>query len=176
MNGFVVNGTKGYSGAATDPNSASKQHGIYVASTSYDITLTNNIVNNNTGHGIANGSDGSLMEANVLYCNGLDVTDSGLYDDGYADSINGNIALGNSGHGIYCPLWADNQFVSNNQCFKNGESGIVYAGSDGRLQLNTSAANRQGIEYGVLPSLDSSYALEFDAPGPTAYLPLIFWG
>jgi hypothetical protein len=151
INGLVVEGPKGRPEAP-----ASETYGAngitWRAKAGLGCRATNNVVYScmhcglkEMGHG---GTD-ILMEGNVIFENGTEGKDHGIYIPGESVTINGNIIFNNAGYGIHS--YGDNtkrHTITRNVIFGHKESaGIILCGGSSKVFNNVCTGNFWGIYY-----------------------------
>src|SRR5262249_14853249 len=84
----------------------------------------------------------------IIFHNGLNTLDHGIYVPSSNHLINGNIIFDNAGWGVHCYQTPGSLVITNNVIFKNGFGGIVLGGANCQLYHNTIVSNGQyGIDY-----------------------------
>jgi hypothetical protein len=78
---------------------------------------------------------------NVVSRCGDSKLDHGIYPGGPGGTISNNIAFGNGGYGIHCWHNCNQQVITNNLVFDNGEGGILIGQGDGPNDGSVDADN-----------------------------------
>lgn len=141
VNGLVIEGYKAKAGSpANDDYNA---NGISGAETGL-VTATNNVIYNNLHCGIK----GSVISSgNIIFENGTDTLDHGIYmplDDLQAT---GNIIFHNAGWGIHMYQYPRRNVITRNIVFENSFGGIVVGGSYNKIYQNVVVKN---VTVGIL--------------------------
>jgi hypothetical protein len=111
---------------------------------------TNNVVYGNVHCGMkemGHGGTKILMEANVIFENGTESRDHGIYCPADDLTINGNAIFNNAGFGIHSYSSPKRQVITRNLCVGNKSCGIILAGSDNKVFHNVCAYNGVGLFY-----------------------------
>ncbi len=111
---------------------------------------TNCVVYGNVHCGLkemGHGGSGILMEGNVIFENGTESRDHGIYCPADDLTINGNILFRNAGYGIHSYSSPKRQTITRNICVENRAAGIILAGSQNKVHHNVCAFNGLGIMY-----------------------------
>jgi parallel beta-helix repeat protein len=111
---------------------------------------TNNVVYSNVHCGLkemGHGGTHILMEANLVFENGTEMRDHGIYCPADDLTINGNIIFNNVGFGIHSYSQPRRQMITRNICFGNKFAGIILAGSENKVFHNVCAFNGTGLTY-----------------------------
>jgi hypothetical protein len=111
---------------------------------------TNNVVYGNVHCGLkemGHGGTKILMEGNVIFANGTQSTDHGIYCPADELTINGNIIFNNAGYGIHSYSKPQRQLITRNLCIGNQVCGIILAGAENKVFHNVCAFNGIGIMY-----------------------------
>jgi hypothetical protein len=87
------------------------------------------------------------MEANIIFENGTEARDHGIYCPADDLVINGNIIFNNAGYGIHSYSSPKRQVISRNICVGNRSCGIILAGSHNKVFHNVCAYNGIGLFY-----------------------------
>jgi hypothetical protein len=148
INGLVIEGPKGRPEAPRTETYGA--NGITWDKPGPGCRATNNVVYGNVHCGLKQMSptDTAIRaEGNIIFDNGTESRDHGIYlntDEGVAD---GNIIFENAGYGIHSYPEPKRQILRRNVCFANKEGGIVLGGSDNKVHHNVCAGNGRGIFY-----------------------------
>jgi hypothetical protein len=149
VNGLVIKGPKGRPEAPKSETYGA--NGITWANgAGMDCRATNNVVYGNVHCGLkemGHGGTNILMEANVIFGNGTNQLDHGIYCPANDLTINGNIIFNNAGYGIHSYSQPKRQVITRNICVGNNAGGILLAGSDNKVFNNVCAFNGVGIFY-----------------------------
>src|SRR5262249_24941345 len=132
VNGFVIVGPKGL------PHAPKKEtygaNGItWLGKAGQGCRATNNVVCRNVHCGIKEMNHGGTqfqIEANIIFDNGTESRDHGIYVPADDALINGYIIFNNVGYGIHAYEKPKKLTISRNVCFGNTAGGIIIAGSD----------------------------------------------
>ncbi len=144
INGLVIEGTRNKPGAASNDDFSAT--GIQMRhSTGQGVRITNNIIYNNLHGGIKGGTNNVLIEGNIIFDNGTDTLDHGIYAFEDNNQIIGNFIFANTGYGIHNFSDPKNHFIARNITFENALGGIVIAGSHNTIVNNVSVDNAFGI-------------------------------
>ncbi len=111
---------------------------------------TNNVVYGNVHCGLkemGHGGTKILMEANVIFENGTESRDHGIYCPADDLTINGNVIFNNAGYGIHSYSHPKRQVITRNLCVGNKVCGIILAGSECKVFHNVCAYNGIGLFY-----------------------------
>lgn len=146
IQGFAVEGTKGKAGAATNDDYSA--NGItFNGGAGNGSRVFNNIVYGNLHCGIkemGHGGVNILIEANVIFGNGTDGLDHGIYLPNTA-TADGNIVFGHSSYGIHLFSQPTGQIIKRNVVFENGSGALLLAGSNTQIYNNTFVSNANGV-------------------------------
>jgi len=115
----------------------------------YGCQATNNVIYGNPHCGLkerAHFGTNILMQANVVFSNGLGGLDHGIYCPAGDCTINGNILFNNMGYGLHLYSHVTGLLVSNNISFGNW-GGIVLSCTDCKVYNNVFAYNTEAIVY-----------------------------
>ncbi len=150
VNGFVIEGSRGKPGSpASETFSAD---GItWNNGAGIGTHVTNNVVYNNLhcglkelGHG---GTDFDIA-GNIVFENGTNLNDHGIYMPASNVRMIGNIIFNNSGFGIHSYSNPQNQVIESNIIFgHHAAAGIILAGSNNLVYQNDIVENVYGILY-----------------------------
>jgi parallel beta-helix repeat protein len=150
INGLVIEGSKGR------PEAPESEHyganGItWSEGAGLGDRATNNVIYNNVHCGLKemhHGGTGIFIEGNVIFGNGTDGLDHGIYAPADDMTINGNIIFNNAGYGIHSYESPVRQVITRNIIFGHKESaGIILAGSENQVFNNVVVGNYIGILY-----------------------------
>jgi Periplasmic copper-binding protein (NosD) len=111
---------------------------------------TNNVIYGNVHCGLkemGHGGTRILIEGNVIFENGTERRDHGIYCPADDLTINGNIIFNNAGYGIHSYSHPKRQVITRNLCVGNKVCGIILAGSENKVFHNVCAFNGVGIFY-----------------------------
>jgi hypothetical protein len=111
---------------------------------------TNNVVYGNVHCGLkemGHGGTKILMEGNIIFENGTQSTDHGIYCPADDLTINGNIIFNNAGYGIHSYSSPKRQVITRNICVGNKACGIILAGSHNKVYHNVCVDNNIGMFY-----------------------------
>jgi ubiquinone/menaquinone biosynthesis C-methylase UbiE len=149
INGFVIEGPLGRPEAPAMETFGA--NGItWAGKAGLGCRATNNVVYGNVHCGMkemGHGGTKILMEANVIFENGTESRDHGIYCPSDDLTINGNIIFNNAGYGIHSYSQPKRQVISRNVCIGNKVCGIILAGSDCKVFHNVCVGNGVGIFY-----------------------------
>jgi hypothetical protein len=163
INGFNIEGPLGH--ANTNPNPSSYSGRSASDSSNLDgfcgiswqegagqgCQATNNVIYGNPHCGLKEWGDGGtniLMQANVIFGNGVTGLDHGVYMPADDSTVNGNIIFNNVGNGIQAYSHPTNDVISNNLIFGNGISAIVLSCTNSQVYNNTCAYNAgDGLQW-----------------------------
>lgn len=143
IHGLEVEGCLGRADAPE--NDTYGQNGITLSGGAGEgIRILNNIVSHAQHCGIkemGHGGTHFLIEGNVVFENGIEGRDHGLYIPSQAAVIRGNAIFRNAGYGIH--LYSDPKdcHVYSNVCFENGACGIIVSGPSNVIAHNVCARN-----------------------------------
>ena len=111
---------------------------------------TNNVVYNNVHCGVKEMSHGGkeiLIAGNIIFGNGTDSHDHGIYMPAHAVVMDGNIIFDNAGYGIHSYEYPERQIITRNICFDHKWAGIILGGSKNKVYHNVCTANGIGMFY-----------------------------
>ena len=111
---------------------------------------TNNVVYSNVHCGLkemGHGGTKILMEGNVIFENGTEGRDHGIYCPSDELTINGNVIFNNAGYGIHSYSQPKRQVITRNLCIGNKVCGIILAGSECKVFHNVCVNNGIGLFY-----------------------------
>ena len=149
INGLVIEGPRGRPEAPKQEMYGA--NGItWAGKAGLGCRATNNVVYGNVHCGLkemGHGGTGILMEGNVIFENGTDSHDHGIYCPADDITIRGNIIFQNAGYGIHSYSKPQRQSITHNICFGNKAAGIILAGSDCTVRHNVCTYNGIGIFY-----------------------------
>jgi hypothetical protein len=149
INGLVIEGPKGRPEAPTSEHFSA--NGItWSNGAGYGCRATNNVVYANVHCGLKemdHGGSNILMEGNVIFDNGTNSLDHGIYCPADDCTIDGNIIFNNAGWGLQLYPAPQNLLVYRNICFGNLTGGIVLAAAFSMIFNNDSVSNPIGIMY-----------------------------
>lgn len=155
INGLVIEGPRGTPEAPVGEYS-NFSSGIWSDEKTTGIKVTNNVTDSNVHCGIKLGNGGPqdvLIEGNIIFDNGMNHRDHGIYSPRPNQVINGNIIFNNASTGIHAYFeTANHQVITRNVVFGNPEQGIIIGGNDNQVFNNTVVFNKYGIEYFQEPS------------------------
>jgi hypothetical protein len=144
-----------------DDSAVWRNYGDYVDIQGFDLSgsVTDGILQTgsygrileNRVHGFSEGcistykDDYSMVEndiiGNVVFGCGTTKLHHGIYPGGPSGTISNNISYGNAGFGIHCWHNCNNQIITNNLLFGNGEGGILIGQGDGPNDGSVAADN-----------------------------------
>jgi len=149
INGLVIEGPRGRPEAPTSETYGA--NGItWSDAAGRGCRATNNVVYGHVHCGLkemGHGGVGILMEGNVIFGNGTNGRDHGIYAPANDITARGNVIFDNVGYGIHSYSLPHNQKIYRNVIFRNKEGGIILAGNDNEVLHNTVAQNGRGIFY-----------------------------
>jgi parallel beta-helix repeat protein len=149
VNGFVIVGPKGLPYAPKMETYGA--NGItLLGNAGQGCRATNNVVCRNVHCGMKemhHGGTKFLIEGNIVFDNGTESRDHGIYVPSDDAVINGNIIFNNAGYGIHAYEKPTKLTITRNVCFGNTTGGIIIAGSDCKILNNVCASNGRGIFY-----------------------------
>jgi parallel beta-helix repeat protein len=149
INGLVIEGPKGRPEAPRMETFGG--NGItWSGKAGLGCRATNNVVYGNVHCGIkemGHGGAGLFVEGNVIFDNGTEGRDHGIYMPASDVRLNGNVIFDHPGWGIHSYSSPKRQLITRNVCFGNKAGGIILAGSDNKVYHNVCASNGQGIFY-----------------------------
>ena len=147
INGLVIEGPRGRPEAPSDETYGA--NGITWSGGAGDGTrVTNNVVYDNVHCGMKEmGHEGRniLIAGNVIFANGFDTRDHGIYAPSDDTRIIGNILFLNTGWGIHSYKEPTGQLISRNISVANGFGGILLAGNNTEVYHNIAAFQGWGI-------------------------------
>ncbi len=111
---------------------------------------TNNVVYRNVHCGLKemhHGGTDILIESNIIFDNGTETHDHGIYMPADDVTINGNIIFDSAGYGIHAYEKPKRLTITRNICFGNKAGGIIIGGSDCKVLNNVCVDNLRGIFY-----------------------------
>jgi parallel beta-helix repeat protein len=111
---------------------------------------TNNVICRNVHCGLKEMSHGGtkiLMEGNVIFDNGTEGRDHGIYAPSDEHTINGNLIFDNAGYGVHAYSTPKRLTITRNVIFGNKAGGIIVGGSDNKVLNNVAAGNAVGMFY-----------------------------
>jgi parallel beta-helix repeat protein len=88
-----------------------------------------------------------FMEANLVFENGTESRDHGIYCPADDLTINGNVIFHNAGYGIHSYSQPKHQTITRNLCIGNKVCGIILAGSENKVFHNVCVNNGIGLFY-----------------------------
>jgi parallel beta-helix repeat protein len=149
INGLVIVGPKGRPEAPK--NDTFSANGItWSGKAGPGCRATNNVVCRNVHCGMkemGHGGTKILMEGNVIFDNGTDGKDHGIYVPSDEHTLNGNIIFDTAGYAIHAYSTPKRLTITRNVCFDNKAGGIIIGGSDNKVLNNVCASNGIGIFY-----------------------------
>jgi hypothetical protein len=149
FNGFVIEGYRGWPESPSNDDYGA--NGVtWSGGAGLGTRLTNNVIFNNLHCGVKemnHGGTSILIAGNVIFENGTDGLDHGIYAPANEISVDGNIVFYNSGWGVHSYPSPVRQTLTRNILFFNGSGGILLAGSETRVFHNLALASRKGILY-----------------------------
>lgn len=149
VNGLIIEGPRGR-GEAPAKETYGANGITWAGRSGVGCRATNNVVYSNVHCGLkemGHGGIGILMEANVIFENGMNGLDHGIYCPASEVTINGNILFGNAGYGIHSYSDPKRQRITRNICVANKAAGIILAGAENEVSNNVFALNGMGIFY-----------------------------
>lgn len=111
---------------------------------------TNNVVYRNVHCGLkemGHGGTEILIQGNIIFENGTESRDHGIYCGADDVTLSGNIIFNNAGYGIHSYSNPKRQSITRNLCMGNAAGGIILAGRDCKVYHNTCTFNGVGIFY-----------------------------
>ena len=149
INGLVIEGVRGKEGAPTNEDYGA--NGItWSGGAGYGCRATSNVVYGNLHCGLKemnHGGHSIVIEGNIVFENGTDRLDHGIYVPSSDMKLFGNIIFNNSGWGIHSYENPQRHLMLRNLLFGNGSGGILLAGSHNELYHNVSVRNGRGLLY-----------------------------
>jgi parallel beta-helix repeat protein len=149
INGLVIEGPKGRPEAPKRETFGA--NGItWAGKAGLGCRATNNVIYGNVHCGLkemSHGGSGILIEGNVIFDNGTESRDHGIYMPADNVTMNGNVIFENAGFGIHSYGAPRNNLITRNVCFANKVCGIILAGSDNKVYHNVCSYNGIGIFY-----------------------------
>jgi hypothetical protein len=149
INGLVIVGPKGRPEAPKSDTYGA--NGItWSGKAGPGCRATNNVVCNNVHCGLKemhHGGSKILIEGNVIFGNGTESRDHGIYMPADDCTLNGNVIFANAGYGIHAYSEPKHLTITRNVCFANKVAGIIIAGSENQVLNNVCADNGIGIFY-----------------------------
>lgn len=149
INGFVIEGPRGRPEAPKSETFGA--NGItWSNKAGFGCRATNNVVYHNVHCGMkemGHGGTNILIEGNVIFGNGTNGQDHGLYLPCDEVTVNGNLIFEHPGFGVHSYSSPKRQVVTRNICFGNKVCGILVAGSENKVYNNISTGNDVGIYY-----------------------------
>jgi parallel beta-helix repeat protein len=150
INGLVIEGPKGR------PEAPKKEtygaNGItWLNKDGKGCRATNNVIYGNLHCGLKEMDQhvgaGIFIEGNIIFDNGTDFHDHGIYMPADDVTINGNIIFESAGFGVHAYESPRRLTITRNVCFANKAGALVLAGSDCKVLNNTFADNLRGMFY-----------------------------
>ncbi len=148
INGLVIEGPKGRTEAPKTETYGA--NGITWDKTGPGCRATNNVVYGNVHCGLKqmNYTDvGIIARGNIIFDNGTESRDHGIYLNTNEAEADGNIIFDNAGYAIHSYPEPKRQVIVRNVCFNNKQGGIILGGSDNKVHHNVCAGNDRGIFY-----------------------------
>ena len=149
INGLVIEGPMGRPEAPVAETYGA--NGItFAGKAGLGCRVTNCVIYWNVHCGIkemGHGGTGILMEGNVIFDNGTQSTDHGIYCPADGLTIDGNIIFNNAGYGIHSYSGPKHQVITRNICMSNKAAGIILGGGQNKVFHNVCAFNDMGIMY-----------------------------
>jgi parallel beta-helix repeat protein len=149
VNGFVIEGPKGRPEAPKQETYGA--NGItWLDKAGKGCRATNNVVYRNVHCGLKemhHGGTDILIEGNVVFDNGTESHDHGIYMPADDVTLNGNLSFNNAGYGIHAYEAPKRLVISRNVCFGNKVGGIVLGGSGCKVVNNVCTDNGRGMFY-----------------------------
>lgn len=111
---------------------------------------TNNVVYHNVHCGLKemhHGGRDIFIEGNIVFANGTEYRDHGIYMPADSVTMNGNIIFDNAGFGIHAYATPTKLLITRNICFGHKVAGIIVAGNDNKVYHNVCTQNLIGIYY-----------------------------
>ncbi|MBI3875662.1 MAG: right-handed parallel beta-helix repeat-containing protein [Verrucomicrobia bacterium] len=143
LHGFVIEGCRGDPDAPK--NDTYGQNGITLADKAGEgVRILNNIVSRAQHCGIkemGHGGKRFLIEGNVVFHNGTDDLDHGVYIPSNEAIVRGNFIFRNKGYGIHLYETPSRCQIYNNVCIENGACGIIVSGANNVVAHNVCARN-----------------------------------
>ena len=169
----------------SDDSAVWRNYGDYVDIQGFDISgsVTDGILQTgsygriveNRVHGLTEGcistykDDYSMVEndiiGNVVFNCGTTKLHHGIYPGGPSGTISNNISYDNAGFGIHCWHNCNNQVITNNLLFGNGEGGILVGQGDGPNDGSVDADNMLVANNIVIDNRGSQGIRESGATG-----------
>lgn len=160
VNGFVIEGIMRFDSCNSVSCYTDESVGL-MWNNSVHGRATNNVVYYNPHSGIKSGDRWGLnnvidaysyheVVGNIIFANGYDSRNHGLYANGAYGTISGNIAFNNPGYGLH--LYAEtshHNLVTSNVAFGNDTGGIVTTGTSNKIYNNTFVSNGAPNSYSV---------------------------
>jgi hypothetical protein len=153
INGLVIEGARGLPRAAKANETMIGTNGIsWEDGAGPGCRATNNVVYRHVHCGLKEIQQGAvgagiLLQGNVVFDNGLDAHDHGIYMPSDRVRMDGNLVFNNAGYGIHAYSKPRGQIITRNVCFGHPWAGILIAGSETKVYSNTCAYNYIGIFY-----------------------------
>jgi Periplasmic copper-binding protein (NosD) len=150
INGFVIEGPRGRTEAPAAEHYGA--NGITWANgAGLGDQATNNVVYDNVHCGMkemGHGGTGIFIQGNIIFDNGSNGLDQGIYMPANNTTMDGNVIFDNTGYGIQSYTAPMNQVISHNIIFGNATGGIIIGGSNNQVLDNTVVYNSGwGIFY-----------------------------
>ncbi len=149
ISGLVIEGTRGRAGAPLNDdysaNGVTWRNGAGIGT-----RLLNSVIYDALHSGLKemdHGGSGIDIEANVIFGNGTDELDHGIYMPASNTQIIGNIIFDNTGYGIHAYSQPQHLLIAHNLVVENAKAGILLAASYSQVYQNTVAYNWGGILY-----------------------------
>lgn len=114
------------------------------------LRATNNVIYGNVHCGLKEMDSPGVkvfLEGNVIFENGTEGRDHGIYCPANDAVINGNIIFNNAGYGIHSYEHPRGQVITRNICIGNQVAGIILAGSRNKVYHNVCTGNAIGLFY-----------------------------
>jgi parallel beta-helix repeat protein len=150
INGLVLEGPKGRPEAPTKLDSYGANGITWMGEAGKGCRATNNVIYKNLHCGLKemhHGGAGILIEGNIIFDNGLETRDHGIYAPSDDHIINGNIVFNNAGYGVHAYEKPKKLTIARNIFFGNKEGGVILAGSDCKVFNNVCVDNGRGVLY-----------------------------
>ncbi|MHB1422899.1 MAG: NosD domain-containing protein [Gemmataceae bacterium] len=149
INGLIIEGPKGRPEAPKSETYGA--NGItWSGKAGVGCRATNNVIYKNVHCGVKEMGHGGreiLVAGNVIFDNGTDSHDHGIYMPASAVTMDGNIIFGNAGYGIHSYEFPKKQLITRNICFDHAWAGIILSGSENKAYHNVCVRNGIGIFY-----------------------------
>lgn len=150
LNGLVIEGARGRPGAQNDDFGV---NGVTWWGESGEGTrLTNSVIYHHMHCGIKRSNDGSsgslLIEGNIIFGNGTDGLDHGIYMPSDGARIIGNIIFDNASYGIHAYTKPANLVIKRNIILDHANSaGLILGGPASEVYNNVIVSNNTGVLY-----------------------------